>query len=261
MSDILCYQVDGPIATLTLNQPETLNAMDEPMAKAFSKLLFEIKKTKTLRVAILTGAGRAFSSGGNLQMIEKKTKKSQTVNKNELKIFYRSFLDVRTLSIPVIAAMNGPAIGAGFCLALACDLRYAAKSAKMGANFAKIGLAPGMGGIYLITRLVGATRAAELLMLGESVSANRAMNLGLLNGVFKDHELLSHVRGAAKVIAENAPLPIQMIKKGIQKTEQSTLEKMADYDAMSQATCFTSQDILEGIRAIQEKRNPLFFGK
>ncbi|MBI2339952.1 MAG: enoyl-CoA hydratase/isomerase family protein [Deltaproteobacteria bacterium] len=210
---------------------------------------------------ILTGAGRAFSSGGNLDMIESRTRKKEATNKKELKMFYRIFLDVRNLKIPVIAAVNGHAIGAGFCLALACDLRYASLEAKMGANFAKIGLAPGMGGTWLITRLIGPTRAAEVLLLAENLSAKRAFDMGLLNGVFEADKLLPHVHGVAKVIAENGPMPVVLIKKGIQKALHGTLEQMFDYDSACQAKTFTTEDIKEGIRAIREKRSPLFQGK
>ncbi len=256
---ILCH-IENHIATVTFNRPENLNALDKAMGLAFAKRLREIKKNRDVRVVILTGSGRAFSSGGNLDMIEAKTKKGFLANKNELKKFYKLFLGVRDLKVPVIAAMNGPAIGAGFCLSLACDLRYAATTAKIGANFAKIGLAPGMGGSYLITRLVGPTRAAEILLLAENLSAERALQMGLLNGIFLPETLLNHVYGVAKVIAENGPMAIRMIKKGIQKAIHATLSEMFDYDSTCQAKSFGSEDIKEGIRAIREKRSPKFLG-
>lgn len=257
---IILSQIDGPMATITFNRPDTLNAMDELMGWAFYKELQKIEKMKNIRCVILTGSGRAFSSGGNLSMIEAKTKKKTLVNKKELKKFYRIFLSVRNLRVPVIAAINGPAMGAGFCLALACDLRYASKTARMGANFAKLGLAPGMGGTYLITKLAGPTRAAEILLLGENLSASHAYEMGLLNGIFDPEVLMNHVSGVARIISDNAPLPVQMIKKGIQKAQISTLEKMFDYDSSCQAKTFATKDIQEGIRALLEKRKPAFKG-
>ncbi|MBI4412366.1 MAG: enoyl-CoA hydratase/isomerase family protein [Deltaproteobacteria bacterium] len=260
MSDPIILQIDQHIATATFNRPDNLNAFDETMGKAFQKVCKEIDKNREIRVVVLTGAGRAFSSGGNLDMIESRTRKKEATNKKELKMFYRIFLGVRNIRVPVIAAVNGPAVGAGFCLALACDLRYASTEAKMGANFAKIGLAPGMGGTYLVTRLIGPTRAAEALLLAENLSAQRAFDMGLLNGIHEPDQLMPHVRGVAKVIAENGPIPVAMIKKGIQKALQGTLEQMFDYDSTCQAKTFATEDIKEGIRAIREKRSPVFKG-
>lgn len=261
MTDLILYTNDNGIATLTFNQPENLNALDEVMGKAFGEAIKRVQKDATVRVVILTGSGRAFSSGGNLDMIEAKTRKKPAQNKKELIGFYKLFLSVRDLKVPVIAAVNGHAIGAGFCLALACDLRYASESAKLGANFAKLGLAPGMGGTYLVTRLAGYTHAAEILMLAENMGSHRAMEMGLLNGVFKDEDLMTHVQGVAKIIAENAPLAIAAIKKGIQMAENSTLQKMFFYDSTAQARCLASEDMREGIRAIREKRTPQFKGR
>lgn len=257
---ILCH-IEEHVATLTLNQPSNLNAMDIAMGKAFQKTLVSLDKNKEVRAVIITGAGRSFSSGGNLEMLEEKLIKNQLNNYKDLKNFYSVFLGVRKLRVPVIAAINGAAVGAGFCLSLACDLRYASSTAKIGANFARLGLAPGMGGSYLVTRLVGPTRAAEVLLLAEILSASKAFDMGLLNGVFEPENLMSHVLGVAKVIAGNAPFAIETIKTGIQMAMHATLEKMFDYDARSQAKSFASEDIKEGIKAVREKRSPKFIGK
>lgn len=258
---MILFEKQNTIGILTFNQPDKLNALDEEMAKRFSQVLEEIKKDSSLRVLILTGAGRAFSSGGNLDMITAKFSKTAEVNKNELIQFYKSFLALRDLSIPVIAAINGPAVGAGFCVALACDLRYAASNARMGANFAKIGLAPGMGGTYLITRLVGPTRASEILMLADTFDAKKALEMGLLNDIYEPSELLPKVMEIASKLAKNGPLPLRQIKKGISKALHSSLEEMFLYDSTAQAECFQSLDIREGIEAIREKREPHFNGK
>lgn len=261
MNSSILYQAAGGIAMITLNEPDNLNAMNEPMGRDFGRILTDIDRDKSVRVAVLTGAGRAFSSGGNLDMIEAKTNKSKVTNKRELKNFYKLFLKVRELRVPVIAAINGPAVGAGFCLALACDLRYAAESAKLGANFARLGLAPGMGGTFLVTRLAGSARASEILLFGEVMAARKAYEMGILNDVYASDELMAKVNEKAALIAANAPLPVAMIKKGIQKALDATLTRMFDYDAAAQAACFASEDIKEGIRAIREKRAPVFEGK
>lgn len=253
--------IEGPIVTLTLNAPDQLNAMEIEMGRDFAACLAEIRANPDCRVVILTGAGRAFSSGGNLDMLREKFLKTPQANQSELKDFYKTFLAIRDLDVPVIAAINGPAVGAGFCLSLASDLRYAAASAKLGANFAKLGLAPGMGGTYLVTRLVGPVRAAEILLTGKIFDASTAEKFGLLNGVFADDQLLHEVKRIAQDIAASAPIAVKAIKKGIQKAMHLSLEEMFDYDAAAQALCFTSADIREGVAAIQAKRKPQFEGK
>lgn len=261
MKNLIQLEINENIATLTFNTPDNLNALDDEMASAFSKTLKKIRSEKNIRVLILTGAGRAFSSGGNLGMIESRMKKKPSTNQAELKKFYKTFLAIRDLQVPVIAAINGAAIGAGFCLSLACDLRYASVNAKLGANFAKIGLAPGMGGTYIITQLAGMTRASEILLLAENFSASQAYEMGLLNGVTEPEKLMDTVMEKARVIAGNGPLPVKMIKKGIQKALTSSLEKMFEYDSAAQAKCFLTKDIKEGVKAIREKRPAVFSGR
>jgi enoyl-CoA hydratase len=250
---------DGPVVTLTFNDPNLLNAMTGEMGKEFSAHLKILKKDKNTRVVILTGAGRAFSSGGNLDMLAAKIGKTKAINGKSLKNFYQSFLEIRNLSQPFMAVLNGPAVGAGFGVALACDLRYAATEAKMGANFARIGLAPGMGCTYLLTRLVGPTHAADLLMTGRLVTATEAKTLGLINAIFPEENLLDNVKAIAQNIATNASLPVHQIKKGIQHALHKSLDAMMDYDAKCQSECFLTEDIREGVNAVREKRVPKFF--
>lgn len=261
MTDSVLLNISNSIATLTLNEPDQLNAMSAEMGTLFKKHLANIKKNKAIRCVIITGAGRAFSSGGNLDMLLEKIKRTKSRNANDLMNFYKMFLGVRDLPQPVIAAINGPAVGAGFCLSLACDLRYAADTAKLGANFARIGLAPGMGGTYLITRLVGPTRAAEILMTGEIFTAQRAHQLGLLNDVFPVAEFQDRVTAIAQSLCQNGPVALQYIKNGIQQAQHKSMSQMFDYDSKAQAACFATQDIIEGIEAVKAKRPPQFTGK
>lgn len=260
MSLVLLNKTNN-IATLTLNAPDQLNAMSVAMGEEFGKRLEQIKNDPEIRAVILTGAGRAFSSGGNLDMLTEKLERNQSQNEENLKAFYKMFLEVRNIPQPVIAAINGHAIGAGFCLALACDLRYASSKAKMGANFAKIALAPGMGGTYLITRLAGPVNAAEILLTGRTFDANHAKEYGLLNAVCEPDDLIQHVQAVAEEIAKNGPIALKYIKKGIQEAQDKTLEQMFDYDSQSQAACFETEDIKEGIAAVRDKRPPKFQGK
>lgn len=258
---LVTFESDGRVAVVTLNDPERLNAMSVPMGAEFATLFKKIAKDKSLRAVILTGAGRAFSSGGNLDMITGMFGKPKATIAKQLKTFYKMFLVVRDVPQIVIAAINGPAVGAGFCLAMACDLRYAAASAKMGANFTKLGLAPGMAGTSLMTRLAGPVRAAEILFTGKLFDATQADRYGLLNEVVGDADLIERTGAIARDISANAPMPLSQIKKGIQLAQTKTLEQMFDYDARMQAICLNSEDIKEGIAAAKEKRRPEFGGR
>lgn len=258
---LIKYSQKNSIALIALNDPKRLNAMSVEMGREFTQILSHIKKDKTIRVVIITGSGRAFSSGGNLDMLEKKMQNSRLKNERLLKKFYKIFLAVRNIPQPVIAAVNGPAVGAGFCLSMACDLRYASEQARFSANFARIGLAPGMGSTSLVSRLVGPVFAAEILFTAKTFDATEAQKYGLINDVFSSNVLLNEVEKIADRIASNAPLAIRFIKKGIQLAQNKTLEDMFNFESKSQAICFQTRDIREGITAIREKRSPVFIGK
>lgn len=247
---LVLYEQDGPVATLTLNAPDELNAMSVAMGMEFSAHVKRVKKDKSVRVVILTGAGRAFSSGGHLKMLADKLTQTRAQNQNSLKKFYSLYLGIRDLPQPVIAAINGHAIGAGFCLALACDLRYAVKEAKMAANFAKIGLAPGMGGTWLISRLAGPTIASEILLTGKTFDAQQAFDWGLLNGITAPDELQATVMKTAGEIAQNGATAIKHIKKGIQLALEKPLSTLFDHDAKAQADCFKTADVKEKITMV-----------
>lgn len=258
---LIIYEKTDHIAKITLNNPDELNAMTVEMGELFQDTLAKIKKDSQIRCVIVTGAGRAFSSGGNFAMLQEKLSKTPEENARDLKAFYQLFLAVRELPQPVIAQINGHAVGAGFCFSLACDLRYASDKAKMGANFARIGLAPGMGGTKLITELAGPVYASEILLLGDIFTAQKAKEFGLLNEVYSAEDLPAKVMSVANTIANNGPLAVRQIKIGIQKAKSENLENMFDYDATSQAKCFATEDIKEGISAVMDKRPAQFKDK
>lgn len=260
MTDAILFEIKDSVAWITFNRPENLNALDEEIGAEFTAILTKIKQNSQIRVAVLTGSGRAFSSGGNLNMLREKMEKSAIVNENELKAFYQTFLQIRDLDIPFIAAINGHAVGAGFCLALACDFRYASSKAKLGANFTKIGLAAGMGGTWLVNELAGPVFAREILMLGEVFSAQKAFNYGLLNKVCEPEELIQKVKAVSETLSHNSPIALRKIKKGLNIAPRKSLLEMFDYDSKAQAECFESEDIREGVDAISQKRPPQFKG-
>lgn len=260
MSNIITTK-QNHIVTITLNNPDQLNAMTVSMGKEFQKAIKTIGKDKNVRVVLLTGAGRAFSAGGNLEMLNGLMKLSKPEIAKKLKAFYKMYLSLRDIPQVVISAINGHAIGAGFCLAMACDLRFASEKAKLGANFAKLGLAPGMAGTYLMTRLVGPVFASEILLTGKIFDAKKAAHFGLVNDIFAEKDFLKNVTAIAKDIAINSPLALKQIKKGIQLAQHKTMEQMFDYDAKCQAHCLKTQDVKEGLKAVKEKRPPNFQGK
>jgi enoyl-CoA hydratase len=170
-------------------------------------------------------------------------------------------MKLRDIEVPTIAVINGHAIGAGLLIALACDLRYAVKEAKLAVNFAKIGLSSGMGGLYWLTKLVGPAFAAELMFTAKTFSAEDAYRLGLLNGAYPAQALEAKVYEVTEQIVANAPLALKIMKKGIQKAVTGRLQEIFEYESEGQAKSFATEDLKEGVQAIQEKREPRFMGK
>jgi enoyl-CoA hydratase/carnithine racemase len=251
-------EIKHRICVLTLNQPDQLNAMSDIMAKDFREAIQELKVDPEPKVVIVTGAGRAFSAGGNLQMISDSVETNPAIRRKELFSFYKSFLSVMDLGIPTIAAINGHAIGAGACLTLACDMRFAASSSKIGFAFAKIGLHPGMGAEYFLPRIIGQARAFELLMTGNVITADEAYRIGLINHVTSPEQLMDRVMELAIKIAAMPVLPIRMLKESIPAAMRGTLTDALHREATYQAICFVSGDVREGIDAVREKRAPRF---
>jgi enoyl-CoA hydratase/carnithine racemase len=258
---LILFEKKGPVAKIILNNPDQLNAITPEMADELFPLIPKINQDPEIRVVLVTGSGRAFSSGGNLQFILDHVQKGRAENKKEMIEFYSKFLSLRTIEVPTIAVINGPAMGAGLCIAMACDLRFASADAKMGVNFAKIGLSSGMGCLYFLTHITGSARAADLLFTGRTISAEEAYQIGLISRIFSSEELESKTMEVATQIAQNAPLPLKLMKKGIQKAALSTLEEIFDYESDGQALSFGTEDLKEGIRAMQEKRVPKFVGR
>ncbi|MBW1710567.1 MAG: enoyl-CoA hydratase/isomerase family protein [Deltaproteobacteria bacterium] len=251
-------EVKDRICTLMLNQPEKLNAMGDEMAKNFAEALEKIKADSEPRVVIVTGAGRAFSAGGNLDRIEARIGSNPNINQKNGYDFYNVFLRILELKIPTIAAINGHAIGAGGCLALACDMRYASIKSRIGFTFAKLGLHPGMGAEYFLSRIVGRARTFELLMTGDVITAEEACRIGLVNHTAQPEELMDKVMELAKKIAAMPVLPIKMLKESIDASIRGSLDDTLRREATYQALCYMGEDVQEGINAIREKRTPQF---
>jgi enoyl-CoA hydratase/carnithine racemase len=172
--------------------------------------------------------------------------------------YYRTFLDVRDLAVPTIAAVNGPAIGAGLNLALVCDLRIAGASARFGATFVRLGIHPGGGATYMLTRLLGPARAAEMLLSGEIVDAARALELGLVNRLVEDSELAASAAALAATIAGNAPRAVRATKRALRIALDADMATMLEVEGLAQAATQESADAGEGWAAFRERRAPRF---
>lgn len=246
------------VILLTLNDPGTRNAMSEDMAQQFAALARALRTDHSVRAIVLTGSGGAFSGGGHLDMLFEKTKLPAEKNREIMESFYDSFLSIRAIGVPVIAAINGHAIGAGLCLALGCDVRVASSSAKLGLNFVHLGLHPGMGATYFLPRLVGYSRAAELLFTGAILSAEDALRLGVVSYVTSPEDVLSKATEIATQIAQAGPHVMRQLKETLLQTEYSTLPESLAREAQCQALNYASDEFLEGITAAREKRKPNF---
>ncbi len=252
------------IVTLTLNRPESHNAMTPSMGEEVTRAIAEVRQDPEARVMIVTGAGRSFCSGGDLGMlardsgVEGATGPSMGETPRQ---FYDQFLSLRNLPVPTIAAINGPAIGAGLCLALACDLRVAASGATMGMTFVRVGIHPGMGATYLLPSLVGTAKAFELFFTGRIFDATEALSYGLVNRVVPRPGLLEDVGALAAEIAASAPIAVRTLKESIYRMMNPGLEQALEFESRQQAATFATADAKEGVKAIMERRKPKFRGK
>lgn len=245
------------VTRLWLNRPETLNAMSEETAREFEQVLKKVAKEKS-RAVILSGRGTAFSAGGDLAFIEANMKRSRADLRKRMKRFYESFLAVRALPQATIAEINGHAVGAGLCLAFACDLRYARADAKMGFNFVRLGLAPGLAAWPLAKAVLGDQRARELLLTGRFFTGRELASWGgAVEALELPAEVTASAEAAARAIASGSPLALRHLKKELRLSD-AHLPSYLKAEAEGQAECFGSDELKEGVAAIREKRAPRF---
>jgi enoyl-CoA hydratase/carnithine racemase len=252
--------VDG-VALLTLDNPDMRNAMSDQMTASWVAAVAELAADRSLRAVVVTGEGSAFCSGGNTSWIASEPDATVDQLRARMLPFYRSWLSIRTLEVPTIAAINGAAIGAGLCLALACDLRYAAAGAKMGVPFVKLGMHAGMGGTHLLPEVVGEAHARDLLLTGRVVDADEALRLGLVSRVLEPSTFHDEVLGIAAGIAATAPIASRLTKLALMDGGHADLEAALQWESMAQPITLATEDLQEGIRAAQAKRAPEFHGR
>lgn len=259
---VLLESRQGPILTLTMNRPDRLNALDCHLPVALRDAVTRAGKDTSIHVVVLTGAGRAFCAGGDLATIGAGRARGDV---KEIEPILRSGMEVvlllRTMPQPVIAAINGPAAGAGMNLALACDLRIAMEGSTFGQNFAKVGLFPDYGGTYLLPQLIGPSRAAELFYTGDMIDANTALRLGIVNHVFPADRFQAGVESLAAKIATGPQVAIRAVKHTIFARDRRALAEALEKEVEHQLKCFHSDDCREGINAFLEKRAPIFRGQ
>jgi 2-(1,2-epoxy-1,2-dihydrophenyl)acetyl-CoA isomerase len=260
-SPILLESRQSSIVTLTLNRPEKLNALNAELPTALKESLTRIAADHTVHVVILTGAGRAFCAGGDLGVIGAgRAKGDDTELAPILRSGMQAVLKIRTMPQPVIAAVNGPAAGAGMNIALAADIRIATEEAVFGQNFSKVGLFPDYGGTFFLPQLVGHGKAAELFYSGEMISAQEALNLGLVNHVYPADRFQAELDSLAAKIATGPQVAIRAVKQAIFGRDAEALSAALEREVELQLKCFHSHDCMEGIRAFLEKRPPSFRG-
>ncbi|TQK70266.1 MULTISPECIES: enoyl-CoA hydratase/isomerase family protein [unclassified Nocardioides] len=247
------------VALLVLDQPELRNAMSDEMTESWVRAVDHLAGDPTVRVVVVTGEGKGFCSGGNLSWLASEPDATVDDLRARMLPFYRAWLSIRRLEVPTVAAINGAAIGAGLCLALACDLRYAARGARMGVPFTKLGIHPGMAGTYLLPDVVGSAAARDLFLTGRLVDADEALGLGLVSRVWEPAEFRDGVLGAAADIAAAAPIATRLTKRALQHGHAS-IDTALEWEGLAQPVTLATADLLEGIRAAQEKRPPVFTG-
>jgi 2-(1,2-epoxy-1,2-dihydrophenyl)acetyl-CoA isomerase len=255
---ILLNRAEG-IGTLTLNRPDKLNAFAGTMRQEVGDALAELEKDPTVRVVVITGAGRGFCAGADVGYMAKLVEERDTIAMAALvEAGRRVVMTIRESAKPVIGSINGVAAGGGANLALACDLRIASDRARLGQTFNRIGLHPDWGGSYFLPRLVGPAKALELFWTAEIIDAEECLRLGLFNRVVPHDRLGEETLALARMLAAKPALALALAKRAVYRSLSRTLPEMLDYELEAQLRCFESGDAAEGITAFVEKRTAVF---
>ena len=263
MSDRLLVACDGAICTVTMNIPDKRNPMTGPgMIDAIVAAINDINTDNRIRVAIITGAGKAFSAGGDLKRAaaaDSPTRRPPV----EVRDWYIEGVQripraIDALRVPLIAAVNGPAFGGGCDLACMADIRIAGESAKFASSFIRLGIIPGDGGAYFLPRVVGGSRAAEMIFTGDPIDARQALAWGLVSRVVPDGELMAEAKHLAERIAANPGYALRMAKRLMREARHADLEGVLELSAALQAIAHTAPEYREAIAAFMEKRRPDF---
>jgi enoyl-CoA hydratase/carnithine racemase len=253
-------RADG-VVVVSLAYPERRNAMSATMTASWGRLMAELRDDRSFRCLVVTGEGPAFCSGGDTDWIGSQPGASVAALRDRMLPFYRTWLSIRELEAPTIAAINGPAIGAGLCLALACDLQYATEDARLAAPFTALGMHAGMAATWLLPQAAGLSVARELLLTGRSVTGAEAAALGLVNRAFPVGEFRAAVDEIADSIAAKAPIATRLTKVALASGGHADLEAALRWEALAQPVTLATADLQEGLAAQRERRAPVFRGE
>lgn len=265
MSSLL-FEKSGPVVTLTINRPESRNPLGEEGDGAlFADACDRINRDREVRCAILTGAGKAFSAGGNLKAIRERagafSGSAVSIREGYRNGIHRIIRSLWNIEVPLIAAVNGPAIGLGNDVACLADVRIASDNAVFAASFLKVGLVPGDGGAWILPRVVGGSRAAELFFTGDSIDAQTALSWGLVSKVVPEASLMEEVRALSGRICRQPPDVLRMTKKLLREAQSASFDAILEMSAAMQSLAHLTEDHREAVNAFFEKRPPVFKGK
>lgn len=261
MEHLLVERPSEGVVLLTLNNPDKRNAMSDEMTASWAQAIDEIAADASVRCVVFTGAGSAFCSGGNPKWIAGEPEASVDQLRTRMIAFYRPWLSIRNLEVPTIAAVNGFAVGAGLCIALAADIRYGSVDAKLSVPFVKLGMHAGMAATYLLPNVVGPAHARDLLLTGRTVDADEALRIGLLSRVSPAETFLDDVLATAAEIAATAPIPSKLTKVALLDGGHAEFESCIQWEALAQPVTLATKDLQEGVIAAREKRPPVFQGR
>jgi enoyl-CoA hydratase/carnithine racemase len=257
----ILYTVEGRIAVLTFNRPERMNTISGRMLALFSELIIKAERNPEVRCIVITGAGKAWCAGLDIAAESKGTGLNIAGSPGELNLRDTPPIVLHNCETPTIAALNGGAAGYGMDLALGCDIRIAATSAKMAAAFTKRGIVPESGGTWLLPRLLGYAKAAELAFTGRTLTAAECLDLGLVNHVVENNELLNYAMDMANEIAANAPLAVRATKRMMRMAETETFEQNVHHVFLQLLPLVRTQDFKEGMASYLERRPANFEGR
>jgi len=255
------YEAKEHVAVITLNRPEAKNAFSPEMIRLWREYLEEAKQDDAIRAIVVTGNGDTFCSGGDIRDMAEGKLKSWDMKKFLWDGVHRIVFALEDLDKPVIAAINGAAMGAGMDMAIMCDLRVCSEKAKLAESYIMMGLVPGDGGAYFLPRVAGLPKALELLLTGDVMSAEEALRLGIVNKVVSHDRLMAETMKLAEKIASRPPLAIRMTKRAVYQGLTSTLRSHLDYISSQISLLSETKDHQEAARAFLEKRKPKFEGK
>ena len=258
--ETLIYEKDQGMAVLTLNRPDRMNALSFKLKEEVSSVFDRLEEDEEIKVVILTGGLKAFSAGADIKersQVQLTQSQFYSAQRKSQEFYTR----IEQFEKPVIAAISGVAIGGGLELVLVCDLRIASDTARFGLPEVKLGVIPSAGGTQRLPRLIGATRAKELLFTGEFIDAQEAYRMGLVNRVVAVDHLMEETRALAQKLAKNPPLSIQYAKRAVNRGLQLDMTSALDYEAHCASILYASEDRKEGMRAFKEKRKPVFKGR